>query len=249
MRTPENSIVLADVHGDYETAARALEANDLSEVQPIFAGDFINIGPDTAKILDLIIDSEAVALAGNHEWWLRNRLNNPPNERQASLIVGVPSLSSGAAILASYGIAVNGNRAEMRQALKEAMEERGHLGVLDKAPPYLELSDFIIIHAGVLNWLAWEEQKADLDAQSTPEKRGLVRPRQIFDSSHNLASIVDIPDDVTTKTVVSGHWHIPDSDIPRIYPKRIFLGSRPNEPLPVLKIPEREITFFDRAKT
>jgi len=232
---------MADAHGDYDAVSRALGAHNLDEVTPVFAGDFINGGYDSARVLQLIQDSGAIALAGNHEWGLLKVLTDPESCDAEDWRVGThPTL------MVSYGLVPTRDRLQDREELRQAMEDRGHLAVIYGMRPYLETATAVIVHAGVEPTSSWEEQKEALDALWTPERRHLEKPPQIFDPNLELASLTEIPEAVTSKDVVSGHLHL-SARAQRVHPRRIQLGSAPPfTPVFALELPARRITPYER---
>lgn len=234
-------VVMADVHGSYEAAARALDSYDLAEVTPVFAGDFINGGPSSARVIQLIEDSGAIALAGNHEHGLFKVLTSPENCDNEDWRVGIHKT-----LLSSYGLRRTRDRMRDREQLHAAMQERGHLAVIESMRPYLETETAIIVHAGLEPTSAWEDQKEELDAIWTPERRHLEKPAQIFDLDYCLASLTELPETVTAKDVASGHFHLPPH-ARRMHERRIHLGSAPPlNPIFALELPARQITVYSR---
>lgn len=237
----ERCVVMADAHGSYEPVARALDAHNLDEVTPVFAGDFINGGYESARVLQLIQDSGAIAVAGNHEYGLLKVLTDPESCDASDWRVGTHRT-----LMTSYGLRPTRDPLRARDELLEAMGERGHLAVIYGLRPYLETATAVIVHAGLEPTSTWEEQRAALDAAWTPERRLAEKPPQIFDPDFKLASMTELPAGVTDKDVVSGHWHLPYS-ARRVYPRRIQLGSAPPfEPVFALELPLRTITPYER---
>ena len=76
-----NYLVLPDTHGEYEKVCRVVDLYENSVDQFIFLGDVID-GTDTKPLIGLIRDlgAKAITIAGNHEWVLRNALQEEPEE-------------------------------------------------------------------------------------------------------------------------------------------------------------------------
>jgi len=63
------TIVIADCHGNPKLISNALEhaGFDRDKDDLVFAGDFLDIGPDPLWCLDLLVENDANILWGNHE--------------------------------------------------------------------------------------------------------------------------------------------------------------------------------------
>jgi hypothetical protein len=223
----EGYVVFPDLHGQYELAARALERYDLGTVTPVFAGDFIDIGPDSAKLVTLIRKAQAegaVALTGNHEWVCRNVLSpeeNPLVAEWRDLIW--PGYESG--LLESYGLERTGNRQHDAEQLSERMTAAGDLEFLrDELLPSFETDDFVVVHAGPVPDQPWAAQREALEWAAGPAERLGEEPRQIFD--HALAMPAAIPESVDRRCFVTGHAHLSESASERRVGNRICLASR-----------------------
>jgi len=98
----ENTFVISDIHGcanEFEELIKLLPLNQNSRL--IFMGDYIDRGPDSAKVVSKIIHLseiyECICLKGNHEQMFLDFLLNRDSE-EASLFI----LNGGTATLASY---------------------------------------------------------------------------------------------------------------------------------------------------
>lgn len=58
-------IVIGDVHGSYDALVRLLAR--LPDDKICFAGDLVDRGPDSRKVLELVIENDHDAVKGNHE--------------------------------------------------------------------------------------------------------------------------------------------------------------------------------------
>ncbi|WGF88905.1 metallophosphoesterase family protein [Marinivivus vitaminiproducens] len=161
-RIPPDMCVYAvgDVHGraDCLTAVRDLIQQDSAALPAgttkvvVYVGDFIDRGPDSSAVLDLLIDEpmpgfHAVHLVGNHDAWLLGFLEDSS--------VGESWLRHGGdATLRSYDIAVAdaAEEEDALQTLQAQLRERlpaAQLDFLESLDLYYELGDYLFVHAGI----------------------------------------------------------------------------------------------------
>lgn len=197
---------IGDVHGradllaaifrriDHDVAARPI-----GRTTEILVGDYVDRGPDSRGVLDLLIDRagrrEIVALAGNHEDLMLGFLRRPET---LSRWLGV----GGGATLTSYGVPAP-ERAARRQAeaVRAALLERlprEHLAFLAGLPTSHAVGGCLFVHAGVrphvplrdqarsdLLWIRDEFLEAEEDFGAlvihghTPMTRPDIRPNRI----------------------------------------------------------------------
>lgn len=124
-------IIIGDVHGHYQALISLLEAiaprgND----QVYFLGDLIDRGPQSAQVVDLVIQHNYFCLLGNHEQMLLEAYG----EGDLSQEMFQAWLSSG-----GYSTLVSYNQ-------KVACE---HLDWMQTLPTHLDLGDVWLVHAGV----------------------------------------------------------------------------------------------------
>lgn len=72
---------IGDIHGNFEALIGLLDVlSDLEVSYLVFLGDYVNRGPDSSRVLDLLIDltdaGHATLLAGNHELELLSALDS-----------------------------------------------------------------------------------------------------------------------------------------------------------------------------
>ncbi len=152
---------VGDVHGCYDLL-RALLAEigrDAAERNPdvtpvlVMCGDYVDRGPDSAKVLTALTwlsRSRAVdvtLLEGNHEAMLRMFIDQPAAySRWLSF--------GGAETLESYGVNVpdgdpdNATLTMLRDRLLDAMPT-SHYRLLDRLEPMVITGDYAFVHAGV----------------------------------------------------------------------------------------------------
>jgi len=137
-------IVIGDVHGHYGTLMTLLEAiAPTSEDRVYFLGDLIDRGPQSAQVVDFVMQSSHPCLLGNHEQMVLDILGQEE-------IYG-PALqawlsSGGHTTINSYG---------------EAGVRQDHLDWMRKLPIYLDLGDTWLVHAGVHPRIAFEKQTSE----------------------------------------------------------------------------------------
>jgi len=98
LHTPlANAAVIGDIHGHADALAALLAKIPAS--RPVFVlGDLVDRGPQSARVIDLLIARGARGICGNHELWLRRWM------RGEAVDINVLDLDFGAATtLASYG--------------------------------------------------------------------------------------------------------------------------------------------------
>src|SRR5258705_13097249 len=111
--TPANTRIYAigDIHGRadllIETIARIdddLERRPIAHAVEVYLGDYIDRGPDSKTVVDLLavrlVEHRAVCLRGNHEALMENFLRDPANLRPWLQLGGMHTL-------ASYGVSVH----------------------------------------------------------------------------------------------------------------------------------------------
>lgn len=152
---------VGDVHGRADLLERLLSdlerlADSEAREKPmvVFAGDYIDRGPDSRDVLDLLLEGrpygfERRFLKGNHEQLMLDFCVNPVRTR-SWLSYG------GANTLASYGVrpppASASNPAiyaDALQALREGMP-KAHADFLNNnLERYVEAGDYLFVHAGI----------------------------------------------------------------------------------------------------
>lgn len=160
-QVPEGLCVYAvgDVHGEFRLLERLLAAIGADPLRPagteplvVFLGDYIDRGPDSRGVLDLLSAGPLSGAAcrfllGNHEAALLDFLGNPAG--------GTDWLSHGGTeTLGSYGLRASvgtANPARCR-ALRDQLAERlpdAHLRFLKALEPLAVLGDYAFVHAGI----------------------------------------------------------------------------------------------------
>lgn len=144
-RTVRRIFAVGDIHGCHAKLARLLEALPLEPEgdQLVFLGDYINRGPNTREVLDLLLKLEqqrpdTVFLTGNHEETLLQYARTGDMDLLPLLrSMGVE------ATLKSYG-----------QALPDSLRDlsfmpREHVEFLLRLEPHYRAGGYLFVHAGV----------------------------------------------------------------------------------------------------
>ncbi|MCJ9730360.1 metallophosphoesterase family protein [Bradyrhizobium sp. PRIMUS42] len=168
-RLPDGVRVYAigDVHGRADLLQSLLTVidADLARSAPgraiqVFLGDYVDRGPDSRAVLDLLIERskshETVCLKGNHEVFLLEVLKDPARLQEWRHYGGLLTL-------VSYGVTPTMNpsaeqQVELIEGLKRALPPE-HLAFLKQLPSSFTCGDFFFVHAGVKPGVALERQK------------------------------------------------------------------------------------------
>lgn len=141
-----------------------LMRNPVARPIEVFLGDYIDRGPNSASVLDLLIERgrrrETVFLKGNHEAFFLEAISDPSKLDQWRQIGGLETLTS-------YGLqpSINPDAAEGERLIGElrAVLPEQHLSFLNGLMPYFVSGDFLFVHAGVRFGIPLAEQReADL---------------------------------------------------------------------------------------
>lgn len=136
----ERIAVIGDIHGEAGLLTVLLEA--LPDDRPLVTvGDVGDRGPDTAGVLDLLVDRGAVGALGNHDLWLRAWTRGEGFDPFA-----LHPAMGGEATLRSYGV-LSGSPPEIEA--QRFSVPRTHRRWLDELPWVLDLQV-----AGAPYWVA-----------------------------------------------------------------------------------------------
>ena len=158
-RLPDGRRICAigDIHGRADRLAALLRQIDMDctlypSNRPIvvFIGDYINRGPASREVLNLLPGrertKEAVFLKGNHETFVHRFLSEPA-------VLDEWRLCGGLETLVSYGLkpSISPGAAEQRRLAKELAKSipKPHLEFLDSLKLSFSCGDFLFVHAGV----------------------------------------------------------------------------------------------------
>lgn len=159
---------MGDIHGRADLLAQMQKhiADDL-ERRPnrenliVYLGDYIDRGPQSAQVLDLLAKPAPAphfALRGNHETMMLDFLSDARRLDMWRRLGGMETL-------VSYGIDVKDvamglGYEETRQTLLSRLPER-HLNLLKNMRLSLEVDDYFFCHAGVRPGIALEAQSEE----------------------------------------------------------------------------------------
>ena len=158
--------VVGDIHGRADLLDRLLALiaaePEARAARLIFVGDYIDRGPDSAKVLmrlqEMTTAGRAVCLMGNHERMLLDAIDQPEEAGQRWLLNG------GDATLASFGVAgrlPGENEAERMAALAQRLRAVLPAGVeawLRALPLWWQDQGLAVVHAGADPALPLAEQ-------------------------------------------------------------------------------------------
>jgi len=142
---------VGDVHGCADRLA-ALHARIAADVKArparrvvlLHLGDYVDRGPDSASVLDLLLrppvvpGAEVITLIGNHEVMMLDACDVRAHPGAMPFWLA----NGGEETLASYGLTPDAPR------LLEALPPE-HLGLLRRCPLRWEAGDYLFVHAGV----------------------------------------------------------------------------------------------------
>jgi serine/threonine protein phosphatase 1 len=158
-RLPEGTRVYAvgDVHGRADLLDRVLSQIDahlsrdpVSRPIEVFLGDYVDRGPDSRRVIDLLIrrreKRETICLKGNHETYLLEFLKDPK-------VFDIWREYGGLETLTSYGVnpPLRPEPAERKQLARSLAKvlPKDHLRFLSQLTTTFTCGDFLFVHAGV----------------------------------------------------------------------------------------------------
>ncbi len=176
-----NQYIVPDIHGCAETlqyVVKELIKPGLED--PVyFLGDFINKGPDSRGVIDFILSMENSGypvryIRGNHEQLLLDALEHPGK-------TGDFISKGGDATLKSFNVA-------------DVIDiPAKYINFIKELPYYIELEDFIIVHAG-LNFEKedpYEDKNSMLNIRDFPVIPSKIGGKKII-HGHNASSLDQI---------------------------------------------------------
>lgn len=165
---------VGDIHGQRGELERVIDLIDRdgdAESEVVFIGDYIDRGPDSRGVLDLLIEGRAggrnwTCLMGNHDRMFGNFIADG-TIIHPSIKSGLPwthERLGGLATLESYGIDARADRdaadlwADARMAIPDT-----HAAFVQGCPTYAERDGLLFVHAGIRPKVALADQvEADL---------------------------------------------------------------------------------------
>ncbi len=171
---PDNTRIYAigDIHGYYDALAKMhfaidehIHKNPHTNVTIVYLGDYIDRGPDSAKIIERLSGMKnaddaitRIFLRGNHEQTMLDFLKEP-------LVCGHNWLRyGGIQTLQSYGVEVNNKiilPSEMERLSSELNEKlpHHHREFCKNLDMYYVSGDYLLVHAGVSPKIPLSQQK------------------------------------------------------------------------------------------
>lgn len=227
--------VVSDLHGQadkFEGVVGQLGVN----AHWVINGDALDRGEKAKELLDIFLQIDNLELLpGNHEWaYLGGLTSIDPTARavwQEALFS--PSLRNRIEknVLRSYDISRHYDPEGTAKALKEKMQELGHLSLLQSSQIYYEDDELFVIHAGLKSEMTMPQIYHRLDALQAKHDAHLYddEPDELF--SFRLANDYSVPRGLG-KLLITGHVHSNKTAEERLYcppnyrqATRAFLGS------------------------
>jgi len=227
---------IGDIHGRYDLVipllatvfADAQKAVRERPPQVIFLGDYVDRGPDSAKVIEALVRLEARSgyrltfLKGNHEQAMLDFIEDADAGRDWIRFGGAPTL-------AAYGVAppkANDKRAAFERARRALLVHLppAHLDFLQRLEVMAQVGDYAFVHAGIRPGRALAVQTDD----------DLLWIRDAFIGHPGPHE----------KVIVHGHTWIDDQ--PRILQQRIGVdtGAYETGVLTALRIEDGDIRFL-----
>ncbi len=167
---------VGDIHGQLErlrAAHRRIASDrqtcDDSTAEVIHLGDFCDRGPDTARVIQFLVDGVSVGepwrmVLGNHDRLFRGFIRNASlrdNLVHRDYTWLSPSMGGGTT-LASYGLnKVDGISIDRIHAQFLKLIPDSHVEFLDRLEPLVELEELAFVHAGILPGVPLSAQLED----------------------------------------------------------------------------------------
>lgn len=147
------TIAIGDIHGCFDALDALIDALALNSSDTIVTlGDYVDRGPDSSKVLDLLIAladrCRLVSLLGNHEEALLDALRDKDRLRRWLTLGGTDTLRS-------YGWVAGGPRHSLVDWIPKP-----HREFLARCRPYYETPTHLFLHAGYVPELPLREQPA-----------------------------------------------------------------------------------------
>jgi len=194
-----NLIIVPDTHGclrqvedliDYLTLEGYINENR----KLAFLGDYVDRGPKIRELLNLCMELQRaghIFICGNHEYALERALN-------ASSWAKIWFDAYEEETLESFGLCrydyEEGDEAKAASDIRNAMSAE-EINFVSTLPLYWENENYILIHATVLEYVNWKQQKQELEDWKRSNSETPLQLRQ---------RTLSLPKGIR-KCVVSGH--------------------------------------------
>jgi len=203
---------ISDIHGELQCLKSLLNKIDFSTQDTLFIlGDMIDRGPDSAGVLDLIIEYKSKGydiqcLKGNHEDMLLKSIDDWQEER-------IWRSNGAKETIESYKLGYDLPTNKFWELIPQ-----DHKDLLENLPTFIKLKDYILVHAG----LKFKPNRDDFLMQLSYG----IKPREIKDplkDTHDydmmwLRDFIVDPKMMKKKILVTGHTPLPLFD--SIWPLR-----------------------------
>jgi serine/threonine protein phosphatase 1 len=145
--------IIGDIHGCYKALTDLLADVEKLTDTFVFLGDYIDRGPDSKKVVDLILRLQrdrprVITLLGNHEYMLLNYLAG----QESSIFLQAGGMET----LASYGITP-----DMQSSDIHSLIPGDHLSFFKNLPLLWEDQYAIYVHAGLQPGIHLSQQRSD----------------------------------------------------------------------------------------
>lgn len=212
--TERQRVVMSDVHG-YSDKLRAVVDAFGQDTHYIIAGDFVDRGPDTKGVIDIMQELPYVTpLLGNHEYVALAALTDGRKDIRDtnwgySWLHSNPSVRMESKFVESYGQRpMAAHEVEAKVVFRATLAKLGHLALMENAGLYYEDDRLVAVHAGVPEHIAWEFTRQHLDTVEVLRQSHIFGaiPRALNNHEDSLSSYR--PYDIAEKYVITGHAHL-----------------------------------------
>lgn len=142
----KRTYIIADIHGYLKNLVRLLQlltnCNKENHHKFIFVGDYIDKGPDSCGVIDILIEfskyNECVFLKGNHEYMLTDENNVDFIEKYG----GLKSIES------YLGLSYKKVTFEIMQNYFYEIKKRGHDKFFTILKSFVDIGEYYVFHSG-----------------------------------------------------------------------------------------------------
>ena len=163
---------IGDIHGQLgmlQLALSRIEADGGPDARVVFLGDYVDRGPDSKAVLDLLIDGQRagrnwIMVKGNHDRMFARFVQDceiADKHLPITLSWLHPRLG-GRETLASYGVEVvdNDRIFQVNERARVAVPP-AHIDFINTLPLYHQEGELLFVHAGIRPGISLEQQSED----------------------------------------------------------------------------------------